>query len=144
MGEVVERVMRLGRALLRTQDEANGRILAGLDPVLARVIQVEVHLAGIGVAEAAHLQVDDHQTSEAPAEEHQIDPEQVSSSPVPQGWHPLAPAAVAISQTLSGKSRVRRIIKMVSGESPPRATPDRMHACWRGLPGQSRGRNDDG
>ena len=43
-------------------------------PVLAGVVEVEVHLAGVGVRELAELEVDDDQAAQAPVEEEQVDP----------------------------------------------------------------------
>ena len=42
--------------------------------MLPRIVQVEVHLPGIGVAEAADLQVNDHEASQAAVKEQQVNP----------------------------------------------------------------------
>ena len=42
------------------------------DPVLPRVVQVEVHLAGAAVRKAADFQVDDHEASQGPVKEQQV------------------------------------------------------------------------
>ena len=46
-----------------------GRIFVLVDPMLPRVVQVEVHLSGVGVGESTYLQVDDYKTSQTPVEE---------------------------------------------------------------------------
>ncbi len=66
--------MHFRGALLCTEDQADRRIFARFNPVLASVIQIEVHLASVRVAETTHLQVDDHKASQPPVEKHQIDP----------------------------------------------------------------------
>jgi len=45
--------------------------------MLAGVVQVEVHLPSIGVAEFADLEVDDHQTLELAMEKQQVNAEPV-------------------------------------------------------------------
>ena len=69
--------MRLGRPLFGAEDQAHGWVLAGFHPVLAGVVQVEMNLPSIGVAELADLEVDDHQTLELAVEKQQIDAEPV-------------------------------------------------------------------
>ena len=64
-----EGVLRHGAVLLGAEDEPHGRILASERPVLTGVVQVEVHLAGVGVRELAQLQVDDDQALEAAVKE---------------------------------------------------------------------------
>ena len=41
---------------------------------LARIVQVEVHLSGVGVGEGPDLQVDDHEASQAAVKEQQVHP----------------------------------------------------------------------
>jgi hypothetical protein len=47
VGQVVEGIMSLCGPLLSAKEQADGRILTGFGPVLASVIEVEVHLAGV-------------------------------------------------------------------------------------------------
>lgn len=42
--------------------------------MLTRVVQVQVHLAGVGVGELAELQVDDDETAQLAVEEDEVDP----------------------------------------------------------------------
>jgi len=42
--------------------------------MLARVVQIEMHLPSVRVAEATDLEIDDDQTSQTSMKEHQIDP----------------------------------------------------------------------
>ena len=60
VGEIVECVMGLGGSFFGAENEADGRVFAGFHPVLAGVVEVEVHLASVGVAELANLQVHDY------------------------------------------------------------------------------------
>jgi len=73
VGQVIEGVMRLCCALLGAKDQTDGRVFARLGPVLAGIVEVEVHLAGIGVAELANLQVGQEQATQAAMEEDEID-----------------------------------------------------------------------
>lgn len=41
-------------------------------PVLARVVQVEVHLTGVRVGESAQFEVDDHEAPNAPVKEQEV------------------------------------------------------------------------
>ena len=52
-GQPFESVVGHGRILFGAQDKADGRVLASKRPVLARVVQVQVHLPGVGVGELA-------------------------------------------------------------------------------------------
>ena len=42
--------------------------------MLPRIVQVEVHLPGVGVGERSDLQVDDHEASQAAVKEQQVHP----------------------------------------------------------------------
>src|SRR5579875_1275479 len=57
VGQIVQGVVSFRSSLLRAEDEAHWRVLAWLYPMLTRVVEIEVHLAGVGVAELANLQV---------------------------------------------------------------------------------------
>lgn len=73
VGQVVEGIMRFRGSLLGAEDQAYGRVFAGFGPVLAGVVEVEMHLAGVGVAELANLQVGQEQAPQAAMEENKID-----------------------------------------------------------------------
>ena len=45
-----------------------------IETVRDDIVQVEVHLPGVGVSETTDLQVDDYQTSQPPVKEQQVDP----------------------------------------------------------------------
>ena len=66
---------RSGRplVLLGAEDEADRRVLVGVRPVLAGVVEVEVHLPGVGVRELAELEVDDDEAAQPAVEEEQVD-----------------------------------------------------------------------
>ena len=59
-------------AFAGAQDDAHGRIFAGLHPVFAGVIQIQVHLPDIGMAEPAQLQIENNQAAQAAMEEEQV------------------------------------------------------------------------
>ena len=69
--------MGLRRTLFRTEDEANRRVFAGLHPMLAGVVEVEVHLTRVRVAELANFQVRKEQAMQTAVEEDQIDAEPI-------------------------------------------------------------------
>jgi hypothetical protein len=71
--ETLESVASNGAVLLGAQDEAHGWVLAREHPVLAGVVQVEVHLASVRVGEPIQLEVDDEEASQATMEEQQVD-----------------------------------------------------------------------
>src|SRR5260370_4989784 len=55
VGEIVECVVGLGSSLFGAQNESDWRVLAGLHPVLAGVVQVHVHLPSVRVAKLCHF-----------------------------------------------------------------------------------------
>jgi hypothetical protein len=57
-----------------TEDQADRRVFIWICPMLARVIQVEIHLSGVGVSEFTKFQLDNDQASKPSMEEEQIDP----------------------------------------------------------------------
>ncbi len=59
--------------LFGTQDQTDWGILIVVRPVLGNVVQIHVHLAGIGVRELIQFQVDYDQASQTPMEKQQID-----------------------------------------------------------------------
>jgi hypothetical protein len=66
----LQRVVRfVAGPLPGAQDQPNRRVFAGLHPVLTGIVQVHVHLPGIGVAELANLEVDDQQALQAAVKE---------------------------------------------------------------------------
>jgi hypothetical protein len=60
VGQPFEGILRDCLVLGGAQDQADRRVLAVDGPVLARVVEVEMHLAGVGVGERAELEIDDH------------------------------------------------------------------------------------
>lgn len=51
VGQVVEGISSFGCALSRAEDETHRRIFSFLQPVLAGIIQIKVHLSGVGIDE---------------------------------------------------------------------------------------------
>ena len=70
----VQRVMGNGFVFLRAENETDRRIFVGACPMFARVVQIHVHLAGVGVGEPAALEIDDDEAPELAMKEQQIDP----------------------------------------------------------------------
>ena len=54
--------MCLGGTFACAEDKADRWVLAWLCPVFACLVEVQVHLPGIGIAELPHLEVYDDQT----------------------------------------------------------------------------------
>jgi hypothetical protein len=61
--EPFEHVSRDGIILLRAQDKTDWRVFFRMRPMLARVVEVKVHLPGIGVGKLADLQVDNYEAA---------------------------------------------------------------------------------
>ena len=73
--QVVECIAGFGCTFPRAKNQADGRVFAVLHPMLASVVQVEVHLACVRVSESAHLEVNDDQTSQTAMEENEVNTE---------------------------------------------------------------------
>ena len=74
VGQRVEGVMDDGLILLGAEDDADGRVLVGVRPVLLGIGEIEMHLARVGVGELAEFPVNDDQASEPSVVEQQVDP----------------------------------------------------------------------
>ena len=83
VGKVVQCVMGLGSTLFGAEDQADWRVLAGLCPVLAGVVEVEMHLASVGIAELADFEVDNDEAPEPPVKEYEVDAEPSVVDPEP-------------------------------------------------------------
>src|SRR6266436_4985879 len=66
-------VFRNGVVLFRAKDQANRRVFVRLRPIFASVVEIEVHLAGIGMGELADLQIDDDEAAQFAVKEKEID-----------------------------------------------------------------------
>jgi hypothetical protein len=53
--EALESVMCNGAVLFGTENQADRRVLIGQGPMFASIVQIEIHLSGIGVGELADL-----------------------------------------------------------------------------------------
>ena len=71
--QAIERVAGDGFVFLGAENEADGRIFLRARPMFARIIEIHVHLAGIGVGEPAALEIDDDEAAELAMKEQQID-----------------------------------------------------------------------
>jgi hypothetical protein len=71
--QISERVVSDGFVLLRAKDQSQGWVLIGQRPVLAGVVQIEIHPSGIGMREFSDLQIDNDQTAQASMKEQQVD-----------------------------------------------------------------------
>ena len=56
-----------------TEDQADRRVFIWICPMLAGVVQVEIHLCCIGVSEFTKFQLDNDQASKPSMQEEQID-----------------------------------------------------------------------
>jgi hypothetical protein len=73
VGEIIECVLSLCGSLFGTQDEAHRRVLVRFRPMLAGVVQVEVHLPRVSEAEFGRLEVNDDQATQPAMKEDEID-----------------------------------------------------------------------
>src|SRR5580700_4083468 len=71
--QISQRVVSDGFVLLRAKDQSQGWVLMGQSPVLPRIVQVQIHLSGIGVGEFSDLQIDYYQAAQSSMKEQQID-----------------------------------------------------------------------
>jgi hypothetical protein len=67
--------MRFGSSLFRTKDQANRRILARLHPVFPCIVEIQMHLARIRVAESSSFEINDDKAAQPSMEEHEINAE---------------------------------------------------------------------
>ena len=74
-GEGVSGVAHQRLTFPGAQDDAYRRIFAGLHPVFPRVIELQVHLPGIGMVEPAQFQIKDDETAQTAMKKQQIHPE---------------------------------------------------------------------
>ena len=54
---------------LGTQDETNRRVLIRQAPMLARIVQVKIHLSSIGVGKLADFQIDNDEATQSAMKE---------------------------------------------------------------------------
>jgi len=66
-------VANKGVIFLSVQDEAHGWVVAGRYLVLAVVVKVDVHLAGVGVAEGTNFEVDQYMAFQNAVVENEVD-----------------------------------------------------------------------
>jgi len=69
----IKRVTRDRFVFLTAEDEADRRIFALAHPMFARVIQIHVHLSGIGVSESSALEIDNDEAPQLAMKEQQIE-----------------------------------------------------------------------
>ncbi len=65
--------------LFQHTESSQPGVLAGFHPMFTRVVEVEMHLPRLGIAEAADLQIDNDQASQAPIKNTKSTRNQVSS-----------------------------------------------------------------
>src|SRR5580658_3000878 len=73
VGEIIECIVGLCGSLLGAQNKSDRRILSGLHPVLAGIIQIEVHLPSIRVTELTDLQIRDQKGAQTTVKEDKVD-----------------------------------------------------------------------
>src|SRR5712692_6903419 len=79
----LECILGYGVVFLGAEDEPDRWVLAWECPVFPRIVEVEVHLAGVGVRELVELEVDDDQATQPTMEEEQVDPVPLVADPQP-------------------------------------------------------------
>ncbi len=67
--------MGFGDTLFSAENQAHRRILASLHPMFAGVVEVQVHLTCVGIAELAGLEINDDKAFQTALEEEEIDSE---------------------------------------------------------------------
>jgi hypothetical protein len=65
--------MRNSGIMFGTKDQANGRVFLSIGPMFSSIVQIEIHLPGVGMSELSEFQFDDNEASEFSMEEEQID-----------------------------------------------------------------------
>lgn len=58
---------------LRAKNHPHRRILPLMNPMLFSVVEIDVHLPGVGMSEAAQFQVDHDEAAELAVEKEQVD-----------------------------------------------------------------------
>src|ERR1700689_3386116 len=71
--QALQSIVRDRAVLFRTENQADRRILIRECPVLTSIVQIEIHLSGVGVSELTNLQIDDNQATQPPIEKQQVD-----------------------------------------------------------------------
>ena len=79
----LERVPRDRVVLFRAQNQSDWWVLVRLCPMFAGIVQVEMHLTGIGVRELPNLQIDDDEASQFAVKEKEIDAIPFATNPQP-------------------------------------------------------------
>ena len=72
--EVAKSIVSDSRISFRAQYQPHRRVLVRMGPMLARVVQIQVHLTGIGVSEFTEFQIHDYESPKAAVEENEINP----------------------------------------------------------------------
>ena len=55
------------------EDESHRRVLSGVCPMLPGIIEIQVHLAGIGVREFPGFEINENEAPQAAVKKHQVD-----------------------------------------------------------------------
>gem|GEM_PF-2323106 len=64
--------MRHGLIFPRTEDQSYGRIFPFTHPMFARIIKVEMHLAGVRMRESAQFQLNHNQATQSTVKKEQV------------------------------------------------------------------------
>ena len=59
---------------LRAEDQADRRAFMPMRPIFTRVVEIQVHLAGIGMSKFTEFQIHNDEASKSAVEENQINP----------------------------------------------------------------------
>src|SRR5271157_4517899 len=55
------------------EDKPHGRVLTGMGPMLLGKVQIEIHLASVGVGEFPGFEIDENEAFQAAVKKHQVD-----------------------------------------------------------------------
>jgi len=55
------------------EDESHRRVLSGVCPMLPGIIEIQVHLAGIGVREFPGFEINENEAPQSAVKKHQVD-----------------------------------------------------------------------
>jgi hypothetical protein len=59
--------------LFGAENETDWRVLIRQTPMFASIVQIEIHLSGVGVRKLTDLKVDNNEATQTPMEEQQVD-----------------------------------------------------------------------
>ena len=71
-GQIVECIVGFCRSFFGAQNESDRWVLAGFHPMLTGVVQIEMHLPSVRIAESTDLEIDEDEGPQAAVEEDEV------------------------------------------------------------------------